>query len=199
MDNFNDFNELDEMRQQIKALKEKVERNGVLNEKLVKKSVQDKMKSIHNTVYRLFAMVLLAIPLWLFIKYQHNLSWYYTIFTILMMLVSVFFDWYVNRIDVSRMGDDMKETANQLLKMKRQRALQEKIALFIVLPVWSIWTGYEFYTNITDSTTATALFIGIAVGFIVGLIIGLSIYFRMQRKNDEMIEQISNILKEGEE
>lgn len=199
MDNFNDFNELDEMRQQIKALKEKVERNGVLNEKLVKKSVQDKMKSIHNTVYRLFAMVLLAIPLWLFIKYQHNLSWYYTIFTILMMLVSVFFDWYVNRIDVSRMGDDMKETANQLLKMKRQRALQEKIALFIVLPVWSIWTGYEFYTNITDSTTATALFIGIAVGFIVGLIIGLSIYFRMQRKNDEMIEQINNILKEEEE
>lgn len=196
MDNFNDFNELDEMRQQIKALKEKVERNGVLNEKLVKKSVQDKMKSIHNTVYRLFAMVLLATPLWLFIKYQHNLSWYYTIFTILMMLVSVFFDWYVNRIDVSRMGDDMKETANQLLKMKRQRALQEKIALFIVLPVWSIWTGYEFYTNITDSTTATALFIGIAVGGIVGLIIGLSIYFRMQRKNDEMIEQIKSITEE---
>ena len=196
MDNYNDFNELDEMRQQIKALKEKVENQGILNENLVKKSIQGKMKSIHNTVYRLFAMVLFAIPLWLFIKYQHNLSWYYTIFTILMMLVSVFFDWYINRIDVNRMGDDLKETANQLLKMKKQRAQQEKIALFIVVPAWFIWTGYEFYTNITDSTTATALLIGIAVGGIIGLIIGLSIYFKMQRKNTEMLEEIESITEE---
>ena len=36
MENINDFNELEEMRQQIKALKEKVDRKGFLNENLVK-------------------------------------------------------------------------------------------------------------------------------------------------------------------
>lgn len=193
MENYNDFNELEEMRQQIKALKEKVERNGVLNERLVKKSVQDKMKSIHKTVFKLFAMVLFAIPLWLFIKYQHNLSWYYTIFTILIMLVSVFFDWYINRIDVSEMGDDMKETANKLLKMKKQRTLQEKIALFLVVPLWLVWTGLEFRSS---PVMANGLLIGMAVGVVIGLIIGLSIYFKMQRKNDEMIKEIESITEE---
>ena len=196
MENYNDFNELEEMRQQIKALKEKVERNGVLNERLVRKSVQDKMKSIHKTVFKLFAMVLFAIPLWLFIKYQHDLSWYYTIFTILMMLVSVFFDWYVNRIDVGKMGDDMKETANKLLKMKKQRALQEKIALFLVVPLWLVWTVFEFRSSITDPVMANGLLIGMIVGVVIGLIVGLSIYFRMQRKNDEMIEEIESITEE---
>ena len=196
MENYNDFNELEEMRQQIKALKEKVERNGVLNERLVRKSVQDKMKSIHKTVFKLFAMVLFAIPLWLFIKYQHDLSWYYTIFTILMMLVSVFFDWYVNRIDEGKMGDDMKETANKLLKMKKQRALQEKIALFLVVPLWLVWTVFEFRSSITDPVMANGLLIGMIVGVVIGLIVGLSIYFRMQRKNDEMIEEIESITEE---
>ena len=196
MENYNDFNELEEMRQQIKALKEKVERNGMLNERLVRKSVQDKMKSIHKTVFKLFAMVLFAIPLWLFIKYQHNLSWYYTIFTILIMLVSVFFDWYINRIDVSEMGDDMKETANKLLKMKKQRTLQEKIALFLVVPLWLVWTGLEFRSSITDPVMGNGLLIGMAVCVIIGLIIGLSIYFKMQRKNDEMIKEIESITEE---
>ena len=141
-------------------------------------------------------MVLFAIPLWLFIKYQHNLSWYYTIFTILMMLVSVFFDWYVNRIDGGKMGDDMKETANKLLKMKKQRALQEKIALFLVVPLWLVWTVFEFRSSITDPVMANGLLIGMAVGVVIGLIVGLSIYFRMQRKNDEMIKEIESITEE---
>ena len=196
MDNYNDFNELEEMRQQIKALKEKVERNGVLNERLVRKSVQDKMKSIHITIYKLSAMVLIAIPLWVFIKYQHNLSWYYTIFTILMMLVSVFFDWYINRIDVSKMGDDMKKTANELLKMKKQRALQEKIALLLVVPLWLVWTVFEFRSSITDPVMANGLLIGMIIGVIIGMIVGLSIYFKMQRKNTEMLEEIESITEE---
>ncbi|MBR4924669.1 MAG: hypothetical protein IKZ61_02860 [Prevotella sp.] len=196
MENYNDFNELEEMRQQIKALKEKVERNGVLNERLVRKSVQDKMKSIHITIYKLFAMVLIAIPLWVFIKYQHNLSWYYTIFTILMMLVSVFFDWYINRIDVSKMGDDMKKTANELLKMKKQRALQEKIALLLVVPLWLVWTVFEFRSSITDPVMANGLLIGMIIGVIIGMIVGLSIYFKMQRKNTEMLEEIESITEE---
>ncbi|MBO4786778.1 MAG: hypothetical protein J5510_06900 [Prevotella sp.] len=196
MENYNDFNELEEMRQQIKALKEKVERNGVLNERLVRKSVQDKMKSIHITIYKLSAMVLIAIPLWVFIKYQHNLSWYYTIFTILMMLVSVFFDWYINRIDVSKMGDDMKKTANELLKMKKQRALQEKIALLLVVPLWLVWTVFEFRSSITDPVMANGLLIGMIIGVIIGMIVGLSIYFKMQRKNTEMLEEIESITEE---
>lgn len=196
MENINDFNELEEMRQQIKALKEKVDRKGFLNENLVKKSIQSKMRSIHSTIYTLIALCALVSPIWIMIKMQHNLSWAHLICTLLMMYVSLFFDWYVSRMDVGRMGDDLKETARQLLKMKERRALHEKIGMFVVIPIWGLWTGYEFYTNIKDPFLAKAVIIGAGVGAIIGIIVGISIYFRMQRKNTEMLEEIKSITEE---
>ena len=73
MENLNNMNELEEMRRELQALKDKVERKGVLNEKLVKKSIRDNMKGIHHTIYKLLAVAVLITPVWLFIKYQYNL------------------------------------------------------------------------------------------------------------------------------
>ena len=196
MENIENMNELEEMRRELQVLKEKVERKGVLNEQLVRQSIKDKMSDIRRTVYKLLVVVLLAIPLWIFIKYQHNLSWPFTIFTILMMSVSAGFDWYINRMDDASIGGDLKDTARRLVEMKKRRSLQEKIGCFVMLPLWMVWAGYEFYHNIADSTEALCLVIGMLVGGVVGLAIGLSIFFKWQRKNDEMIEQINNLLEE---
>ena len=114
MENLNNMNELEEMRRELQVLKDKVERKGVLNERLVKQSIKDKMNDIHRTLYKLVVVVLLAIPLWIFIKYTQNLSWPLTIFTILMMVVSVGFDWFINRMDTDNVDKDLKETANKL-------------------------------------------------------------------------------------
>ena len=195
MENLNNMNELEEMRRELQVLKDKVERKGVLNERLVKQSIKDKMNDIHRTLYKLVVVVLLAIPLWIFIKYTQNLSWPLTIFTILMMVVSVGFDWFINRMDTDNVDKDLKETANKLVEMKKRRTLQEKIA-FCVLPIWMLWLGYEFYHNIADHSEAIAIMIGAVVGGVIGGAIGLSIYFKWQRKNDEMIEQINDLMEE---
>ena len=195
MENLNNMNELEEMRRELQALKEKVERKGVLNEQLVKKSVRDNMKGIRHTIYILLALMVLVTPVWLAIKYQYNLSWPLFIFTLLIMYVSAFFDWYINRMDSGIIGKDLKETASRLAEMKKRRSLQEKIG-FCVLPVWMLWLGYEFYNNIADHGEAIAIMIGAVVGSVIGGAIGLSIFFKWQRKNDEMIEQINNLMEE---
>ena len=196
MENLNNMNELEEMRQQLQVLKDKVEKQGVLNEQLVRKSIQDKMSDIRRTIYKLIVVVILAIPLWIMIKYQQNLSWPVTIFTILMMVVSVGFDLYINRMDVGSTGSDLKETANRLVEMKKRRSLQEKIACLVVVPIWLVWLGYEFYQNAQDQESGIIMLISMAIGVIIGGAFGLSIFFKMQRKNDEMIEQINELLKE---
>ncbi|MBQ6203257.1 MAG: hypothetical protein IJK46_04110 [Prevotella sp.] len=196
MENLNNMNELEEMRQQLQVLKDKVEKQGVLNEQLVRKSVKDKMKDIHHTIYKLFAMVVLVTPVWLLIKYQQNLSWPLFIFTLLMMYVSVFFDWYINRMDVDSMGSDLKETANRLVEMKKRRSLQEKIACFVVIPVWVVWLAYEFYQKAPDHETGIIMIVSMAIGLVIGGAIGLRIFLKWQHKNDEMIEQIEDLLKE---
>ena len=196
MENLNNMNELEEMRQQLQVLKDKVEKQGVLNEQLVRKSIKDKMNDIRRTIYKLIVVVILAIPLWIMIKYQQNLSWPVTIFTILMMVVSVGFDLYINRMDVGSTGSDLKETANRLVEMKKRRSLQEKIACLVVVPIWLVWLGYEFYQNAQDQESGIIMLISMAIGVIIGGAFGLSIFFKMQRKNDEMIEQINELLKE---
>ena len=196
MENIENRNELEEMRRELQALKDKVERKGVLNEKLVKKSIRDNMKGIHHTIYKLLAVAVLVTPLWLFIKYQYNLSWPLFIFTLLIMYVSIFFDWFINRIDVDNLGKNLKETANSLLEMKKRRSLQEKIACLVVVPIWLVWLGYEFYQNAQDQESGIIMLISMAIGVVIGGAFGLSIFFKMQRKNDEMIEQINELLKE---
>ena len=196
MENLNNMNELEEMRQQLQALKNKVERQGVLNERLVKQSIKDKMSDIHRTLYKLVVIVLLAIPLWIFIKYTQHLSWPLTIFTILMMVVSVGFDWYINRMDTDNVDKDLKETANKLVEMKKRRTLQEKIACLVVLPVWVVWVGYEFYQNAPSHESGVIMLISMAIGLVIGGAIGVSIFFKWQRKNDEMIEQINDLMEE---
>ena len=196
MENLNNMNELEEMRRELQALKQKVNERGVLNERLVRKSIQDKMSDIRRTIYKLGVVVLLAIPLWIMIKYMQNLSWPLTIFTILMMVVSVCLDWYINRIDVGSMGEDLRETANRLVEMKKRRSLQEKIACFVVVPVWVVWLAYEFYQKAPDHETGIIMIVSMAIGLVIGGAVGLSIFFKLQRKNDEMIEQIEDLLKE---
>ena len=192
MENLNNMNELEEMRRELQALKDKVERKGVLNEKLVKKSIRDNMKGIHHTIYKLLAVAVLVTPLWLFIKYQYNLSWPLFIFTLLIMYVSIFFDWFINRMDVDNLGKDLKETANSLLEMKKRRSLQEKIG-FCVLFIWILWLGYEFYHNIANHSEAIAIMVGAIIGGIIGGILGMSFYRKMQRTTDEMLDQINDL------
>lgn len=190
------MSELEMMRQELQALKDKVNSQGVLNERLVRKSVKDKMSDIHRAVFKMAILVILVIPVWLLIKYQNHLSWPLTIFTILMLVVSVFFDWYINRMDVSTMDSDLRETACKLVEMKKRRVLQEKIGCFAVLPLWLVWLGYEFYHNTPDPDTALPMLIGMGAGGVIGGIIGLRIFFKWQRKNDEMIEQINELMEE---
>jgi len=94
------------------------------------------------------------------------------------------------------MNDDLKETVQKLVEMKKHRALQEKIGCFVVLPIWMIWLGYELYNNVQEPYLGTVIIVSSLIGAVIGGAIGLSIYFKFQRKNDEMIQQINELMKD---
>ncbi len=193
---FNEF-ELDDLRQQIKELKDKVNEQGRLNEALVKKAIQGKMRGVHSIILKLAIFAILCIPFYIMMKYQVGLSWPLTIFTIVFLLASVTSDYFINRIDVSHMGDDLVGTANKLIKMKRNRVIGQRIGIGIAL-IWLAWFCYEYFVlnSVYGTDVAWGSMLGIFVGAVVGGLIGILIFNKMQRANDEMIDQINEFTRE---
>ena len=196
---FNDFNELDDLRQQINELKNKVDRQGRLNEDLIKKSIQSKMKGLHRNIswYLLVLLPLSAIIIWNFI-YNHY-AWPFIIFTILFFAASFIADYFINRIDVNHMADDLVETTRKLTIMKKNRRRQLLIGYSLLL-IWTPWYLYEIYRvqAVPMGVSVTGPFmiavtIGAAIGGIIGGILGLSFYRKMQRTTDEMLDQINDL------
>lgn len=195
---FNDF-ELDDLRQQIKDLENKVNAQGRLNEELVKKTIQGKMRGVHGIILKLGILALLCIPFYIMMKYQVGLSWPLTIFTIVFLLASVTSDYFINRIDVSHMGDDLVGTAAKLVKMKKNRVIGQRISIGVAV-LWLAWFCYEYFmlNSVYGTDVAWASLIGIFVGAVVGGLIGLRIFNKMQRANDEMIDQINDFTSEND-
>ena len=192
----NEF-ELDDLRQQIEDLKNKVNKQGRLNEELVKKAIQGKMRGVHGIILKLAIVAVLCIPFYIMMKYQVGLSWPLTIFTIVFMLASVTSDYFINRIDVSHMGDDMVGTAAKLIKMKRNRVIGQRIGIGIAV-LWLAWFCYEYFMLNSVYGTEAAWFsmIGIFAGALIGGLICLRSFNKMQRTNDEMIDQINELMRE---
>ena len=190
----NEF-ELDDLRQQIEALKNKVDQQGRLNEALVKKTIQGKMRGVHNIIFKLAIAAILCIPFYIMMKYQVGLSWPLTIFTIVFLLASVTSDYFINRMDVSHMGDDLVGTANKLIKMKKNRAIGQRIGIGMSL-LWLAWFCYEYFmlNSVYGTEAAWGSLIGIFVGAVIGGLIGIRIFNKMQRTNDEMIDQINEFV-----
>ena len=195
--NLDDFNELDDLRRQINDLKNKVDQQGRLNEELVKKTIQSKMRGVHGMIIKLGVLAVVSIPFYIMMKYQLGLSWPLIIFTILFLLASVTSDFFINRMDVSHMGDDLVETANKLVKMKRNRVIGQRIGIGIAI-IWLAWFCYEYFklNSAYGPEAAWGSIAGIIFGALIGGFIGLHMFNKMQRANDEMIDQINELTHE---
>ena len=200
--NSNEFIELDDLRQQIIDLKNKVDKQGRLNEALIKKAVQGKMKDLHRNLllYCLVVGVIVPFIIWNFI--QSHFSWPFIIFSILMFAASFVAEYFINRMDVKHMTDDLVETARKLLQMKKNRKTQLAVG-FGVIAVWIPWYLYEIYKSAIGQIDPSNIqyfmifvVIGMIVGLIIGLLIGLSFYRKLQHSNDEMIDQINEFTRE---
>ena len=199
MDTNNNF-ELEQMRAQLGILKQKLEKQDIVNERLLRRSMKNKMSWINKYL----VIIIFAIPFVAFamlpMVMQMGISWWWYGFTLLMMTCSVVADWYVNylRDDVFMQGN-LLETAERLTRMKRLRLRQTIIGMIVVVG-WLAWLFVELYLKMQAAAPGSVehgmglgYMWGVAFGAVIGTIVGLKLFFKMQRTNDEIINDIEEL------
>lgn len=191
-------NELEEMRSQISILKDKLEKQNIINEQHLRRSMKSKMSDINRTVRAtivagVFAAVFCPI-------YFHGMgcSLAFVLVTSLMLAVclvlTIMQKIYLGRLDLSQ--DNLVDAAQKLSKVRTHYKEWYKIALPMIV-IWMSWLLYEMIGTMgIDTPYAIWFYVGVVVGAVIGGFIGVRINRKVVRKANEILSQIEELRKE---
>lgn len=191
--------ELEEMRSQIGILKEKLEKQNIVNEKHIRKSMKSNMSSINKTVTATIFLGVFALVYSTWFFWSQGCSPAFVVSTAVMLAVCLGLT-IIQRVNLGRMDfskGNLIETAQNLSKIKAHYQDWHKIAI----PMIVIWFGWMIYEMIGilgfEGPMAIGFCSGAAVGGIIGGILGFRINRKIVRRTSEILEHIEE-LQRGE-
>lgn len=190
--------ELEQMREQLQLLKDKLAREHIINDKVLRRAVRDKLSSVQRRSIAMSVLGALAVPLITISLITGGFSYFYTILTAAFMALAVLVELYTMNLLKNRdlMSGDLLSAG---IKAARAKKIQQQW-LMIGIPfvaVWLGWGAYELHGMFPNPEEFRAMLISGVVGGVIGGIIGSVIYYRNQRELSEIIDQIED-LTEGE-
>lgn len=194
MEATNKFTELEEMRSQLNILKQKLETQKIVNDKLMRETMKKKMSWIGNYAnIQAFVLYPIIIIIFLVLKIETGISWGPIIFVYILTGIDILLDIKINKMQESDWeSSNLIATKLKLMKMKKYR-MRQVITSIPFLLVWVVWISFELMNSTLDKGLVIAGIIGGVIGGIVGGFIGFKILFKQQRTNDEIIRMIEEI------
>ena len=203
MEKDNNMTELEQMREQMAAFKSRLDKQQIINEQLVRTSMGSKLSWIKKFVWGEIIVVPILLIIMALFHAGNGLSWWLYGFLALGLIADATGDYIINRIPKSQLlSGDLVETSKRLAEMKKQRT-SWFIAGIIFMVIWLVWFCIEVAMRLDCGCTlphhgtVVAIMIGaIVVGALIGGVIAWLILRKMQRTNNQLIEQIEQITKE---
>ena len=192
----NDF-DLENMRQQMTKLKNKLNQQEIVNDRLMRRSMRNEVNTITRRYYIIMAVGLFMVPYgyWCFVKLC-GLSLFFWIVTSIFMLVCTGATYYTLRKinDPNLMNRNLVEARKKVASAKKFEANW----LFFGIPAVVLWLGWFLYETyqLHGGALSNGLFWGGSIGGIIGAICGLSLNFRTQRQYQDIIDQIEDLTTE---
>ena len=193
----NDF-DLENMRQQMTTLKNKLNQQEIVNDRLMRRSMKNEVDTITRRYYIIMAIGLFMVPYgyWCFVKLC-GLSLFFWFVTSIFMLICVGATFYTYRkiSDPNLMNRNLVEARKKVISAKKFEANW----LFFGIPAVVLWMGWFLYETyqIHGGSFSNGLFWGGCIGGIIGAICGLSINFKTQREYQDVIDQIEDLTAEN--
>lgn len=187
--------ELEEMRVQLGMLKDKLEKQTIINETHIRNSMKSKMSDINKTVTGtiIAGVFALCYSTWFF--YWQDFSLAFVIATFVMLAVCLGIT-IAQRVILGKMDfsqGNLVETAEKLSKIKKHYQDWYKIAIPMII-VWFGWMMYEMISiHGLESPMAIGFCCGALIGGVIGGIIGMRINRKVAHKATEILDQIAEL------
>ena len=194
------MDELQEMREQMAALKEKLNKQEVVNDRLIRDVLIKKKKSVDKNIWFVEICGLITITIGnLAFSYWGESSWFLIGTTILMLvcfLMTLIPHNWVKKADI--------QSGNLLVAAKQVRRLRKlykdwEIIGIVLAVIWLAWLFIEFSAAIENKQILYLLIGASVVGGIIGGIIGLKVSRNIVHTLDEMIQEIEEMSELDEE
>jgi len=186
--------ELDEMRQQLATLKERLDKENIINEKLLRASMKQKAGVINRQAWISCIAAGFVVALMFTFFYPQGYSLPFCIATsIFMTFCCAMTNYYHRDVSDEAMNADLLTVAQNVRRLKRRYQNWIKFSIPVTL-LWLAWFLYELYQQVDGvmllfwTTSAAAL-----VGGIIGGIIGWRMHRKVLRTCDEIVEQIEAV------
>ena len=195
MENINNT-ELEQMKEQMNLLKEKIEKEKIVNQQLLRVAMKEKVSSLNRDAIIFVILGIVAIPYctWVFISIL-NMSWWFIGVTDLFFLAAIVYTYFSHKDIKAKelMDGNLIEVSKKIMRMRRMYANWLKFSIPFVI-VWFVWFLFEVLGNNVDEGTPFA--IGGTVGGIIGGFIGTKMYYRTRNKTLDVIQQIKELTEE---
>ena len=200
METYNDSLELQEMREQLNLLNRKLEKEHILNEKILRKSMHKDIARMHrwekwNGLLTPIVMAPFMILLYTFL----HLSLTFVLVTYVLFCLVALFTWYKwKNLDQNELlSGNLIEASRKLVHMHQ---FNSRWTLYSIpfLIVWFCWFYMEVQTTLGDASVLNGTIVGGLVGGLIGGSCGLYAHLKIQRTLKETIKDIENLTSSDE-
>lgn len=188
--------ELEEMRSQISLLKEKLDKQTIVNEEHIRRSMKTKMSDINRIVSITIVLGVLALLYCTYFFYTMDFSLAFVVATAVMLAVCLLLT-IVQRVNLGKADfskGNLVETARMLGKVRAHYADWYKIAIPMLL-IWFGWMMYEVFHVFEPSPMMRGFVCGSCAGVLIGGFLGFKINRKVTRKANEILTQIEELQK----
>lgn len=190
MENIDNIQTLEELREQAAILKNKLDKENIVSEEVLRKVMRHKARTINNNAWISVAASIVVILMAVFYFPQYGLSIWFSIGTITMMLVCDLFTWkYHKNLNAKTLNSDLLTVAKTAKKLKQNYLNWLKYGIALCFG-WFVWYAIEMSLHCRSWQEAMLTVLILAAGTVIGGVIGFRMHRKVINTCDEIIRQI---------
>ena len=192
--NINDHEELQQMREQIAALRSKLATQQIVSEKLILSAIKDGVSKINRfgTIYIVCGCIAIPYCAWSFgfSGFSQLFIWGTVLFLLLCVGGTIFIHKGLRNADTSR--GNMVEVGERVARLRKQYGMWHFVTVPLLL-VWLYFCYLEICTLYPDPEVQQIFIVTALAGGVIGAFFGLKMHFKVVRMADDILAHIKDL------